>query len=154
MKRRKFLLYSSVGLISLATNLEQLLASAQNTNKMYAKEVVDYESVVNPKNALSKSDKEYAEILPHGGELTLKMEKPFPPLAFYNHGQVIAKPGVNYSLAALIPVEDTYAWREIIPGLVPSGFKIPKDDLTIVDTIRIKNIDKKALYIDAVVGYY
>ena len=41
MKRRKFLLYSSVGLISLATNLEQLLASAQNTNKMYAKEVVD-----------------------------------------------------------------------------------------------------------------
>ena len=152
MDRREFLLYSSVGLISLTTNLEQLLENTPNVNKMHAKKVVDSENVINSQNALSEPNKKYAEILPHGN-LTLKMERPFSPLVFDNSGHVIAKPGVNYSLAALIPVDDTYPWREIIPGVVPNSFKIPKDDLTIVDTIKIKNIDKRSLYIDAVVGY-
>ena len=158
MKRRDFMLYS-LGLLSSATNLENLLASTQNKNNMYAKEVVDdwTKEVINPENALGNEDSKYAKILP-GGELTLKMEQPFPPITFVNDGIIAAKGDSMYSLAALVPMEYVddkegikYAWREIIPNLT-GGFKIPKSCQTLVDTIKIINPSEEPVYIDAVIG--
>jgi hypothetical protein len=141
----------------------------------YAKKVIPEESkdVDGAGNALGEPDGRYAEILP-GGELTVKMGKPFSPMAFYNDGRVVVKEEAQnqeYSLAVLVPMIEAevfddklidiasimktvaYAWREIIPGLVPGGFDMPFAPQIPVDTLKIVNTGKEKLYLDAIIGY-
>jgi len=122
------------------------IKSGQEANEFYVKEIISSNLVNNPHYALGKQDDKYAEIMP-GGELVLKMEKPFLPQEQYNDGKIIAKDG-EYSVAAL--VQD--AWREIFPGVVPGGFKIPKSGQVQVDTLKILNIGNERVYIDSIVG--
>ena len=151
---------------SFGNNLEQQIKES------YAKEIVHpgTDGVANPDSALGKPDDKYALIIP-GGELTLKMAKPFPSMQAYNDGRVIARDDSGeFSLAALVPVLSTDpeygvimsqsaqgllqpVWREIIPGLVPGGFQVPPAAQSLVDTLKIKNVSKQNVYIDAVISY-
>ena len=152
----------------------------------YAQKVI-YEETKNVEfafNALGRPDGDtdpgaaYAIVHP-GGEITLKMAKPFAAFKFYNSGRIVAKEGCKCSIAALVPTKYVpalagpgekkrqkarrsqdqgqecvrYAWREILPGLVPGGFDIPQAGQVIVDTIKIKNIGSRPVYLDAVIGY-
>nr|MCK4930172.1 hypothetical protein [Nanoarchaeota archaeon] len=126
----------------------------------YAQKVIYEETkdVDFPWNALGKPDAKtdpgaaYA-IIHQGGVLTLKMSKPFAFYTFYDSGRIVAKKGCNCTVAAKVPIEDTYAWREILPGVVPGGISIHQSSGVWVDTIKIINIGDKPAYIDAVIGY-
>ena len=129
-------------------------------NQHYAREVIYEETkgVEFAHNALGRPDAKtdpgaaYAVIQP-GGELTLKMDKPFAFYTFYDSGRIIAKKGAKCSVVAFVPTEDTYAWREVLPGVVPGGIQIHQSAGVKVDIIKIKNIGNEPAYLDAVVGY-
>lgn len=143
----------------------------QQVQESYANKIVHpgTDRVVDPDDALGEPDGIYALILP-SGELTLRMEKPFPAMQAYNDGRVVVKEGSGeFSLAALVPVLETdpeygvvisrndqdllLAWREIAPGLINGGFQIPPSEQSLVDIIKIKNVSEKNVYIDAVICY-
>ena len=152
--------------VSFGNTLEQQIKES------YANEIVHpgTDRIVDPNNALGKPDEKYALITPHG-ELTLRMEKPFPAMQAYNDGRVVIKEGSGeFSLAALVPVLETdpeygvimsqsdqgllkHVWREIVPGLINGGFQIPPSEQSLVDTLKIKNVSEKNVYIDAVISY-
>jgi len=164
----------------IASNLKvnpnfELQTLERQLAEIYAREIVDDESklYIRPQNALGKPDQKYAEILP-GGELTVKMEKPFSPMTFYIDGRVVVNEEAGqqeYSLAVFAPMLQTetfdnivtdevdirktiaYAWREVIPGLVPGGFDLPFAPQIHVDTLKIINTGKEKLYLDAIIGY-
>lgn len=126
----------------------------------YAKEIVYSETklVINPENALGKPDDKYAEIKP-GGELTLKMEKPFSALKFGGiGGRVVTKDDCEYAVAVLVPTEERqgkieYAWRWLLPSSIPGGIYNPTDGQVKVEEIKIMNNDTKDLHIDGIIGY-
>jgi hypothetical protein len=154
----------------------------QQRSEFYAKEIVypGSDLVVNPDDVLGSPDNKYAKIMP-GGELIVKMEKPFSPLAFYNDGRLVVKGEAEYSVSVLVPFQESelkndqvipgkaeFAWMEVIPGVVTGGFDLPfapqLEPLVYsstreavpglgVNTLRIKNLGAKPLSIDAVIGY-
>jgi hypothetical protein len=154
----------------------------QQRSEFYANEVMHPGSnlVVNPDDVLGSPDNKYAKIMP-GGELIVKMEKPFSPLAFYNDGRLVVKGEAEYSVSVLVPFQESelknyqvipskaeFAWREVIPGIVTGGFDLPfapqLEPLVYsstreavpglgVNTLRIMNLGTKPLSIDAVIGY-
>ncbi|MBN2052664.1 hypothetical protein JW756_04120 [Candidatus Woesearchaeota archaeon] len=131
----------------------------QIVEECYADEVVTFESniTVDKDFILGKPDREYAWVLPRG-EITVKMSSRLLPLGFYIDGRIVAKEGTTYSVAVQIPHmkkngELEYYWQPLVPTLIKGGIDLPVGVQTGVDTIKIKNIDKAILYIDAVIGY-
>gem|GEM_PF-4514653 len=147
---------SLAGLSKANNNVQEEKLLEQKIKGCYAALIVQPETtgVVDAENILGKPDSKYAQILP-GGELTFKIEMPLSASIAYNNGVIIAKDEGDYSLAALVHLEDSLVWTAVMPGPVPGGFRltysnqIPNEEVI----LKITNIGNKPVYIDAVVGF-
>jgi hypothetical protein len=137
----------------------------ENIQGHYARQIIGTEThdVINPEYALGKPDQNYALIKP-GGELALKMEKPFSVMKFGGIGGrtssgTISEKECDYAVAVLVPTEEgkdktEYAWRWLPPSSVPGGLYMVTGGQVKVDALKIINNAKDLdLGIDFVVGY-
>ncbi|KYK26303.1 hypothetical protein AYK26_05335 [Euryarchaeota archaeon SM23-78] len=148
-------------------------------NEHYADRLVatGMNKLKNPIGALGKpdaklgSDKGYA-LIPPGEEIILIMEKPFSALRFGGiNGRVITNGDCNYEVGYEVLTEGpdgkpVNVWRWALPTNVPGGIYIqvmpanpekPGSDGDFesvkIKKIKIRNIDTKPLYLDAVINY-